>query len=206
MIFVQIPDCSLCIRKYLHYKTQCPACFEKTFEKDLHTNRILDEIVTYFSQIREKLASCIVGAKIVAAREDANEDDSIKSTPVRPARTNQSLKKLSPKVEIERTRVIENSPKVEKVQTFVTEQQKIVSSPSTSGVCKIATIFTPKSKKNVANVVTSGKSVPCPVCAVEVSESHINRHLDDCLKRETATQQVTRYKENILHVFEIIFC
>ncbi|XP_043270745.1 E3 ubiquitin-protein ligase RAD18-like isoform X2 [Venturia canescens] len=226
--------CSLCIRKYLHFKTQCPACFEKTFEKDLHTNRILDEIVTYFGKVREKLASCITDARIVAVYEDANQEDSVASTPVRPARTNQCLKKVSPKIEPEKVQVfgdspkiepqrvrvfensprielqqghmfgnspktalvqvrtMENSPRAEKVQTFVAVQQKITSSPSTSSGTKIAKIFTPKSRKRLVPVVTNGKSVPCPVCAVEVPEAHINRHLDDCLKRETIGQKVAK--------------
>uniref|UniRef100_A0A8I3XCH4 RING-type E3 ubiquitin transferase n=1 Tax=Callithrix jacchus TaxID=9483 RepID=A0A8I3XCH4_CALJA len=36
--------CSLCIRKFLSYKTQCPTCCVTVTEADLKNNRILDEL------------------------------------------------------------------------------------------------------------------------------------------------------------------
>lgn len=40
--------CSLCIRKFLSYKLQCPVCNSPTTEQDLRNNRILDDLVTNF--------------------------------------------------------------------------------------------------------------------------------------------------------------
>ncbi|XP_040594266.1 E3 ubiquitin-protein ligase RAD18 isoform X5 [Mesocricetus auratus] len=37
--------CSLCIRKFLSYKTQCPTCCVAVTEPDLRNNRLLDELV-----------------------------------------------------------------------------------------------------------------------------------------------------------------
>ncbi|KAM5231642.1 E3 ubiquitin-protein ligase RAD18 isoform 5-T5 [Hipposideros larvatus] len=37
--------CSLCIRKFLSYKTQCPTCCVTVTEPDLKNNRVLDELV-----------------------------------------------------------------------------------------------------------------------------------------------------------------
>ncbi|KAG8035198.1 hypothetical protein G9C98_001688 [Cotesia typhae] len=51
--------CSLCIRKYLHYKTRCPLCFQKLFENQLNPNRILEEILINFAKVRTKL-HCLV--------------------------------------------------------------------------------------------------------------------------------------------------
>nr|CAD7461786.1 unnamed protein product [Timema tahoe] len=48
-------DCSLCIRKYLLYKTQCPKCFEETVETQLRNNRVIDEIVIIYTKLRDPL-------------------------------------------------------------------------------------------------------------------------------------------------------
>ncbi|XP_042535738.1 E3 ubiquitin-protein ligase RAD18 isoform X3 [Dipodomys spectabilis] len=44
--------CSLCIRKFLSYKTQCPTCCVVVTEPDLKNNRILDELVKSMSFAR----------------------------------------------------------------------------------------------------------------------------------------------------------
>lgn len=201
LYFTSVTDCSLCIRKYLHYKTQCPACFEKTFEKDLHTNRILDEIILYFQKIREKLVDCIVGAKL-STNNDQDETNAIirspKTPPVRPARTNQVLKTPT-----KSDTVIESHCHSESVNNTTVDNEKPqtsssfidnsnMSSPSTSGIPKMAKLFTPKSRKIPEKQLISTKQVACPVCSVEISETHINKHLDACLKRETMIDQPRR--------------
>ncbi|TNN85636.1 E3 ubiquitin-protein ligase RAD18 [Liparis tanakae] len=47
--------CSLCIRKFLCYKLQCPVCNTKAAEQDLRTNRLLDDLVVHFQDARQKL-------------------------------------------------------------------------------------------------------------------------------------------------------
>ncbi|XP_012276497.1 E3 ubiquitin-protein ligase RAD18 isoform X2 [Orussus abietinus] len=176
--------CSLCIRKYLHYKMQCPACFEKTFEKDLHTNRILDEIIECFLKVRDKLVTCISGAKIVTSEYLASPE----LPPTRPARSSDIIK----------TPRRLNKEKSDQVGDCnfkghdVTPEQG-ANSPSTSGTQKVASIFTPKSKKEVSPTIC-GKVVMCPVCKVDILEIHINKHLDDCLKRE-ATIDLPKQEE-----------
>lgn len=210
------PDCSLCIRKYLHYKTQCPACFEKTFEKDLHTNRILDEIIIYFSKIRDKLVNCIAGArKSVNSDEDeislsserpaiatspSTKSEISSSPPVRPARTSQLQKtpqKIDPLIQARSPSspvIIKNNEKPQS-SNFMSDNN--MSSPSTSGIPKIAKLFTPKSFKLAEKNIIIKKQVSCPVCSVEISDIHINKHLDACLKRERMTEELkTRKIEN----------
>ncbi|KAK6321314.1 hypothetical protein J4Q44_G00082900 [Coregonus suidteri] len=48
--------CSLCIRKFLSYKLQCPVCNSATTEQDLRNNRILDDLVTNFKSARQQLS------------------------------------------------------------------------------------------------------------------------------------------------------
>ncbi|XP_068450625.1 E3 ubiquitin-protein ligase RAD18 isoform X2 [Clinocottus analis] len=48
--------CSLCIRKFICYKSQCPVCNTQTTEQDLRTNRLLDDLVVNFQAARQKLS------------------------------------------------------------------------------------------------------------------------------------------------------
>ncbi|XP_071525578.1 uncharacterized protein [Panulirus ornatus] len=48
--------CSICIRQYLTFKTQCPACFQETTSQHLRNNRLLDEIIGLFPALRDKVA------------------------------------------------------------------------------------------------------------------------------------------------------
>ncbi|CAL4145340.1 unnamed protein product, partial [Meganyctiphanes norvegica] len=55
--------CSLCIRQYLTYKTQCPACFSETTGQQLRNNRLLDEVIGLFPSLRDKVARNFQRAK-----------------------------------------------------------------------------------------------------------------------------------------------
>ncbi|XP_031834524.1 uncharacterized protein LOC116427854 [Nomia melanderi] len=166
--------CSLCIRKYLHYKTQCPSCFAETFEKDLRKNKVLDEIIAHFLQIKDKLKKCL---KAPLQFLPCNRTDNILNTP-----KSTSEKKFSPS--IKQDSVITNKNIISKSNASPLSQKDLYS-PSTSGKSKIPLIFTPKSTKQPNSISTEEtKVVICPVCKVTISEAHINRHLDDCLKRE----------------------
>ncbi|XP_063071411.1 E3 ubiquitin-protein ligase RAD18 isoform X2 [Engraulis encrasicolus] len=48
--------CSLCIRKFLSYKLQCPVCNSGMTEQDLRNNRILDDVVKNFQDARKRFA------------------------------------------------------------------------------------------------------------------------------------------------------
>ncbi|KAK2862161.1 hypothetical protein Q5P01_001694 [Channa striata] len=48
--------CSLCIRKFLSYKLQCPVCNAQATEQDLRNNRILDDLVVSFQAARQHLS------------------------------------------------------------------------------------------------------------------------------------------------------
>ncbi|XP_078047467.1 uncharacterized protein LOC144474394 isoform X2 [Augochlora pura] len=173
--------CSLCIRKYLHYKTQCPTCFSETFEKDLRKNKILDEIIAQFLQIKDKLKKCLKGPLQFLP---GNKSDAILNTP-------KSIheKKYSPLVRQETVIASKNIISNNNVSPS-TNIHKDLCSPSTSGKNKIPLMFTPKSTKRPDLISTEeSKVVICPVCKVTISETNINRHLDDCLKREAKKDQ-----------------
>lgn len=161
----------------MHYKTQCPACFAETFEKDLRKNKVVDEIIAQFLQVKDKLKRCL---QIQIQFAHANNDDNISTTP---KSTHESK---DAHVNIEQTKVTNNVSISENDSSPFARAQNDMSSPSTSGRPKIPLMFTPKSSKRpVVTNMEDTKVVICPICKVAVSELHINRHLDDCLKRES---------------------
>ncbi|KAL0978322.1 hypothetical protein UPYG_G00168910 [Umbra pygmaea] len=48
--------CSLCIRKFLSYKLQCPVCNSPTTEQDLRNNRILEDLISSFQIARQQMS------------------------------------------------------------------------------------------------------------------------------------------------------
>ncbi|XP_053979390.1 uncharacterized protein LOC128876771 isoform X1 [Hylaeus volcanicus] len=189
--------CSLCIRKYLHYKTQCPACFAETFEKDLRKNKVLDEIITQFSQIKDKLKKCLRSQMQFLP---FNRSDIILNSPKStPKNKDKHLIKLEDK--IVNKRLISESNTSPSINV-----QKDLSSPSTSGNSRIPLMFTPKSTKSAnVTVVEKTADVICPVCKVTISELHINKHLDDCLKRESRKVQPQTVQLNRKPLPKLVF-
>eukprot|EP00058_Branchiostoma_floridae_P017334 XP_002602822.1 hypothetical protein BRAFLDRAFT_132140 [Branchiostoma floridae] len=51
--------CSLCIRRYLNYKTQCPTCGVSVSEPELRNNRGIDDLVRQFLDVRPRLLQCV---------------------------------------------------------------------------------------------------------------------------------------------------
>lgn len=176
--------CSLCIRKYLHYKTQCPACFAETFEKDLRKNKILDEIITKFSQIKDKLKR-VLQIHIQFSKFDENNQV---STIPKLLHQNNDTNINEQENKIIYNQIINNTSE-NNISPSINVQNNIFS-PSTSGISRIPLMFTPKShKRNKVTNIEKTKVVICPVCKVTISEIKINRHLDDCLKRESMKEK-----------------
>ncbi|KAK9298774.1 hypothetical protein QLX08_008025 [Tetragonisca angustula] len=189
--------CSLCIRKYLHYKTQCPVCFAETFEKDLKKNKVLDEIITHFSQIKDKLKRFL---QIQMQFAKFNEIDNASSDP-KSLHQSKDVDANEQESKVMYKNIISNISISQNITSPSTHVQKDLSSPSTSGVLRIPLMFTPKSSKRpIATKTEETKIVICPVCKVNISELKINRHLDDCLKRESTNEkpQITEPKRKPL--------
>ncbi|XP_032681598.1 E3 ubiquitin-protein ligase RAD18-like [Odontomachus brunneus] len=174
--------CSLCIRRYLLYKTQCPICFTETFEKDLRTNKILDEIITQYLNVEGKLEKEFYHKEIEAVKNDDSKDTcSLSNVEFKKETHVPSASGISHK-DSDNPTVTISTPRVQRIY------HQDISSPSTSTSPKIPSIFTPKSKKGFRNQENC-KVVTCPVCKVDVPENNINKHLDDCLKRENTKDQ-----------------
>ncbi|XP_075893168.1 E3 ubiquitin-protein ligase RAD18 isoform X2 [Nelusetta ayraudi] len=64
--------CSLCIRKFLSYKLQCPVCNMQITEQDLRNNRILDDLVTSFQAARQQLSKATFDSPPISPKTPAS--------------------------------------------------------------------------------------------------------------------------------------
>lgn len=174
----------------MHYKTQCPTCSEETFEKDLRKNKVLDEIIIQYLSVKEKF-----GKKIHRGQIEAVKDENLGVT-----HDNTNILESEKKINVSDKSEILHEDSGSPVLTAGVSTpcgrryyQQDVSSPSTSASPRIPSMFTPKSKKDFRNEENYHKVVVCPVCKVDVSENNINKHLDDCLKRENTKDRPKKY-------------
>ncbi|XP_057888168.1 E3 ubiquitin-protein ligase RAD18 isoform X1 [Melospiza georgiana] len=178
--------CSLCIRKSLSYKTQCPTCCVAVSESDLKNNRILDDLVKSFNSARQQLLRLVLEAPPV---------------PSPPAH---SLQSPGSQPGAEEALAIDSSLSKDKVCTstragglprtghksFKTEEHRDLHSTSAELGGKDSKVIaqeipgcTQSHEKPSTSVLKGDKKVECPVCEVAILEQYINKHLDSCLTR-----------------------
>ncbi|XP_064289233.1 E3 ubiquitin-protein ligase RAD18 [Passer domesticus] len=182
--------CSLCIRKSLSYKTQCPTCCVAVSESDLKNNRILDDLVKSFNSARQQLLQLVLEAPPVPSPLAHSQ---------RPAESH-----CSPVSQPESTEVpgVDSSLGKDKVCTstkawwtgqksFQTEEQHDLHSTSAEAAGKDSQVrsqevpgCTQSHEKPSTSVLKGDRKVECPVCEVAILEQYINKHLDSCLSRE----------------------
>ncbi|NXP11735.1 RAD18 ligase, partial [Thinocorus orbignyianus] len=188
--------CSLCIRKSLSYKTQCPTCCVAVSESDLKNNRILDELVKSFNSARQQLFQLVLDAPLISSPLACSRHSAGKSQGRSPA---------SWPVVKEEVPVIDSFLKKEKVCTstkadglagaeqriFKAEEQHNLHGSSAEADGKDGEVgsqgspeCTESHEKPSTSVVKGVQKVECPVCEVAIPEQYINKHLDSCLSRE----------------------
>ncbi|NP_001071141.1 E3 ubiquitin-protein ligase RAD18 [Rattus norvegicus] len=182
--------CSLCIRKFLSYKTQCPTCCVAVTEPDLRNNRLLDELVKSMSFARTRLLQFALESPPISPVSSTSKKVVVKVHNVEatqhPVKQGNRLmdkfliretgdcvsellgkeneRKFSPQKEISTSADIKETSLLGKTALGLSDANGPVT-PSTSTL-KLDT------------------KVSCPVCGVSIPENHINKHLDSCLSRE----------------------
>nr|XP_048294501.1 E3 ubiquitin-protein ligase RAD18 isoform X3 [Myodes glareolus] len=183
--------CSLCIRKFLSYKTQCPTCCVAVTEPDLRNNRLLDELVKSMNFARTRLLQFALESppispvsstskKVVAKVHNAEAT----KHPVKQG------SRLMDKFLIRETGGKENDRKYSPQKELSTSAEiketslegKMVLGPSDANGPVTPSTSTMKLENKVS----------CPVCEVSISENHINKHLDSCLSRGEKKESLRR--------------
>ncbi|XP_062441634.1 E3 ubiquitin-protein ligase RAD18 isoform X2 [Rhea pennata] len=191
--------CSLCIRKFLSYKTQCPTCCVAVSESDLKNNRTLDELVKSFNSARQQLFQLVMDTPVIssplACSRQSTGKSHVRSPVAWPVKTGQKeevpvidgfLKKENVRTPAKTDGLAETDGKVCKTENHY---NLCSSSPEACGKDnEVGSGKSPVCAKNHEEPSTSMaklvKKVDCPVCGVTIPEQYINKHLDSCLARE----------------------
>ncbi|XP_064012206.1 E3 ubiquitin-protein ligase RAD18 isoform X2 [Pogoniulus pusillus] len=182
--------CSLCIRKFLSYKTQCPTCSVATSESDLKNNRTLDELVKSFQSARQQLVQLLSGSSLLPSLLACS----------RPSAGSSHVESAGAEVpavaSIVKKEEVCTPPKAGGLaaaqhQGLQPEGQPKLHSSSAELRAKASQEAAPGSpegskghEKPSTSAVKAAKKVECPVCEVAVPEQYINQHLDSCLTRD----------------------
>nr|XP_029539096.1 E3 ubiquitin-protein ligase RAD18 isoform X6 [Oncorhynchus nerka] len=194
--------CSLCIRKFMSYKLQCPVCNSPTTEQDLRNNRILDDLVTNFQTARQKLSKAHFDSPPLSPKTPAStvkckthrqtrgpkkngsilshffQKGPITSTSSLTTEAPPALHTQTVKVDPGHQVSVNEEPMEEEIPAQVLVSVKIEKMDiSMTGLSFLAdSASTSQDMKPVVKV-------ECPVCSVGISEQLINKHLDTCLTR-----------------------
>ncbi|XP_021927433.1 postreplication repair E3 ubiquitin-protein ligase rad18-like isoform X2 [Zootermopsis nevadensis] len=210
--------CSLCIRKSLLYKAQCPACFEDAFDYQLRNNRILDDIIEVFVRLSAEVETFMqnyrklsesqnkVNIKLDFIQNSSSKPDSREINNV----NNESSSQRDTRAAFENLSESTNSLLT---SSYVPESENMGTKVDLSDGCDYVSLQNASSVKHPhqsparetmvskgkmpipslfsipENSNTSSSLVPCPVCNIDIPERNINVHLDACLKRSEHTAQ-----------------
>ncbi|CAM9352078.1 unnamed protein product [Bubo scandiacus] len=186
--------CSLCIRKFLSYKTQCPTCCVAASESDLKNNRMLDELVKSFNSARQQLFQLVLDTPLISSplacsRLSAGKSHVRSPWPVVKEEVPEIDSFLSKEKVCTLTKADGLAGTDQKI--FKTEEHHNLYSSFAEVDGKDNEVGSQESpectkshEKPSTSVAKVVKKVECPVCEVAIPEHYINKHLDSCLTRE----------------------
>ncbi|XP_065343191.1 E3 ubiquitin-protein ligase RAD18-like [Cloeon dipterum] len=157
--------CSLCIRKYMQYKTSCPRCFANVNESELKNNRVLDEIITLLPRLKTQVKISPTDGIYLETPSEEN----------RQVRT--------PQKQVVASEPAANLAKESLNTSFGSAPgtPKGKAKPTPEGKAKPRSIWESLTRSPVAGSSKVVPKVPCPVCGVQIAERSINLHIDKCL-------------------------
>ncbi|XP_030634490.1 E3 ubiquitin-protein ligase RAD18 [Chanos chanos] len=208
--------CSLCIRKFLSYKLQCPVCNLAMTEQDLRNNRILDDLVQSFQIARQKLCQANFDSPPISPKTPSSalkpklarqggprKEGTILShflqkrpptSPLAGVREKSSRRDgFSPGPGA--SKPVKEEPEEVGIRGQVrVKEEEAQEELQLSGMMdrvkmeRTDSSVSPSTSQDVKPVV----KVECPVCGVAVPQQHINKHLDMCLTREEKKEGLRR--------------
>ncbi|XP_023561391.1 E3 ubiquitin-protein ligase RAD18 isoform X3 [Octodon degus] len=182
--------CSLCIRKFLSYKTQCPTCCVTVTEPDLKNNRLLDELVKSLKLARNHLLQFALESPPISPASSSSKKLAVKVQS--PGALRHSLKQGSTLID----KFLIREPGGSTSELLIKEndskfihQKKATPSTEAKETCFMEKMTPGSSDANRPEIPSTSSlkqvvKVGCPVCGVNIPENHINKHLDGCLSRE----------------------
>ncbi|XP_047602020.1 E3 ubiquitin-protein ligase RAD18 [Lutra lutra] len=182
--------CSLCIRKFLSYKTQCPTCCVTVTEPDLKNNRILDELVKSLNFARNHLLQFALESPPISPASSSSKNLAAKAhTPVAFRHSLKQGSRLMENFLIRETGGSTSELLIKENEIKFIPQKEVSTSSKTKETPSIEKAAPCSLGGHVPETPSTSTlkqvmKVDCPVCGVNIPENHINKHLDSCLTRE----------------------
>lgn len=185
--------CSLCIRKFLSYKLQCPVCNTQMTEHDLRNNRLLDDLVVNFQDVRQQLSKASFESPPISPKTPFSAAK-CKTPNERGQKSNSSVlshffqkkSKTPPSKDVKQNDLVPHSLSQRKTLTHNDDPKKaplsvkIKEEPADMEDTRVEMPHSSSPSTDVKPIV----KVECPVCSVGVSQQFINKHLDMCLTKD----------------------
>ncbi|XP_072239255.1 E3 ubiquitin-protein ligase RAD18 isoform X2 [Leuresthes tenuis] len=209
--------CSLCIRKFLSYKLQCPVCNSQMTEQDLRNNRLLDDLVANFQAARQELSKAHFESPPISPKTPASAVK-CKTPSERGQKSSGSVlshffqkKQRTPpskethqnvqwgEMETAQTHNANDSYQLTaKARHSVVVKEEPMDVEDTSGLAShsLSAAFETAHSSSPSNDVKPIIKVECPVCSVSVAQQFINRHLDICLSSEEKKESLRSKKRH----------
>ncbi|XP_055270350.1 E3 ubiquitin-protein ligase RAD18 isoform X1 [Moschus berezovskii] len=191
--------CSLCIRKFLSYKTQCPTCCVTVTEPDLKNNRVLDELVKSLNFARNHLLQFALESTPISAASSSSKNLATKThTAVAFRHSLKQGSKLMENFLIKETGGSASELLIKENESKFSPQKKLSSPEKTRGTPSAEKSAPGSSEDSVPETPSTSAlkqvtKVDCPVCGVNIPENHINKHLDSCLSREEKKESLRSF-------------
>ncbi|XP_069907330.1 E3 ubiquitin-protein ligase RAD18 isoform X2 [Oryctolagus cuniculus] len=182
--------CSLCIRKFLSYKTQCPTCCVTVTEPDLKNNRVLDELVKSLHFARSHLLqSALESPPISPVSSSAKKLTGRALTPAAARQSSKHGRRLIDNFLIKEVASSTSELLINEKESKLSPQTEAGPSAEPKETCFPEKVTPGSMEANGPETPSTSTlkqvaKVDCPVCGVNIPESHINKHLDSCLSRE----------------------
>ncbi|KAK0153734.1 E3 ubiquitin-protein ligase RAD18 [Merluccius polli] len=205
--------CSLCIRRCLSLKLQCPVCHSSTTEQDLRNNRILDDLVISFQSARRELSkvsfdspplspmtpTSAVKCRTPRARGPARDGSILshffqkgpEASPSMATQQGGTTRRVSCRsiqtacAQASSIGDLHVTNASPRVVVKEEPQEEEVASEGTEKMDLSSSVAQPPTTSSLAAEQDARLviKVECPVCSVGILPQFINKHLDSCLTR-----------------------
>ncbi|XP_065218041.1 E3 ubiquitin-protein ligase RAD18-like [Planococcus citri] len=192
--------CSLCIRKYIQYKTECPVCFKPLYDSQLRANRIVDNLVNIFPDLKDRIIRHLRTLKTL--KPNCIYVSPQKKSEVTPVKTSVSRKSIS---KTPKSFIIENTEAKESNTPVAGSSRHSTQTPEPSKVIIPKIFQSPVKKSHSSSDNVAQKHVKCPVCSVDILERNINLHLDDCLNRSKDEKKKEQIPPKRQHLPKLVY-
>ncbi|XP_056380965.1 E3 ubiquitin-protein ligase RAD18 isoform X3 [Hyla sarda] len=203
--------CSLCIRKFLSYKTQCPTCCVAVTESELRNNRLLDDLVRTFASARKYLSQSL---SVTSPQTPQDHSTGKLASSKRQLFAGKDIKQENKSMD---TFLVKSSKKIsnrsysatDDVMDATLDGELSAPSSSTIKVKQEPGVMDQTSEEvsppNTPSTSLAKVKVECPVCGVGILEQYINNHLDGCLTRDEKKESLRSSVQKRKPVAKVVY-